>query len=77
MLVQDGSPNPHPFPPDLILYLNLVAKGAPIFFKTLAPGHTVLDIPYFADAYSRTVRPVDLHNFKANTQNPVGHDSAV
>jgi hypothetical protein len=42
------------FPPDLILYVNLVAKGAPKFFKTLAPRLTVLDIPYFADAYSRT-----------------------
>jgi hypothetical protein len=51
------------FPPDLILYVNLVAKGAPKFFKTLAPRLTVLDIPYFADAYSRTVRPIDLHNF--------------
>ena len=46
------------FPPDLILYVNLVAKGAPKFFKTLAPRLTVLDIPYFADAYSRTVRPI-------------------
>ena len=52
-----------PFPPDLILEVNLVAKGAPKFFKTLAPRLTVLDIPYFADAYSRTVRPIDLHNF--------------
>ena len=51
------------FPPDLILYVNLVAKGAPKFFRTLAPRLTVLDIPYFADAYSRTVRPIDLHNF--------------
>jgi hypothetical protein len=51
------------FPPDLILNVNLVAKGAPKFFKTLNPRLTVLDIPYFADAYSRTVRPIDLHNF--------------
>jgi hypothetical protein len=59
-----AGPRPHiPFPPDLILYVNLVAKGAPKFFKTLAPRLTVLDIPYFADAYSRTVRPIDLHNF--------------
>ncbi len=56
-----AGPRPHiPFPPDLILYVNLVAKGA---LKTLAPRLTVLDIPYFADAYSRTVRPIDLHNF--------------
>ncbi len=56
-------PRPHiPFPPDLTLYVNLVAKGAPKF-KTLAPWLTVLDISYFADAYSRTVRPLDLHNF--------------
>ncbi len=59
-----GGPRPHiPFPPDLILYVNLVAKGAPKFFKTLAFRLTVLDIPYFAEAYSRTVRPIDLHNF--------------
>ncbi len=59
-----AGPWPHiPFPPDLILYVNLVAKGAPKFIKTLAPRLTVLDIPYFADAYSRTVCPLDLHNF--------------
>ncbi len=59
-----AGPRPHiPFPPDLILYVNLVAKGAPKFFKTLAPRLTVLDIPYYADAYSRTVCPIDLHNF--------------
>ena len=34
-----AGPWPHiPFPPDLILYVNLVAKGAPKFFKTLAPS---------------------------------------
>jgi hypothetical protein len=54
---------PDPTSLSLILYVNLVAKGAPKFFKTLAPQLTVLDIPYFADAYSRTVRPIDLHNF--------------
>jgi hypothetical protein len=60
-----AGPRPHiPFPPDLILYVNLVAKGAPKFFKALAPRLlTVLDIPYFADAYSRTARPIDLQNF--------------
>ncbi len=59
-----AGPRPHiPFPPDLILYVNLVAKGTPKFFKTLAPRLTVLDIPYFADAYSRTMRPIDLQNF--------------
>jgi hypothetical protein len=59
-----ASPRPHiPFTPNLILYVNLVAKGAPKFIKTLTPRLTVLDIPYFADAYSRTVRPIDLHNF--------------
>ncbi len=79
MFVQGGSPtsrglNPRPpgcstegvaplHTPDLILYVNLVAKGAPKFFKTLAPRLTVLDIPYLADTYSRTVRPIDLHNF--------------
>ncbi len=73
-----AGPRPHiPFPPDLILYVNLVAKGAPKFIKTLAPRLTVLDIPYFADAYSRTVRPMTYTTFKANNQNPVGHDSAV
>jgi hypothetical protein len=51
-----AGPLPHighiPFPADLMLYVNLVAKGAPKFFKTLAPRLTVLDIPYFADAYT-------------------------
>ncbi len=62
-LYRAGS-RPHiPFPPHLILYVNLVTKGAPRFSKTLAPRPTVLDIPYFADAYSRTVSPIDLHNF--------------
>ncbi len=61
-------PVPHiPLPPDLILYINLVAKGAPKFSKTWSPSGllycTVLDIPYFPDVYSRTVRPMDLHNF--------------
>jgi hypothetical protein len=51
------------FPPDLILYVNFVTKGAPKFSKTLAPRLTVLDIPYLADACSRTVSPIDLHNF--------------
>jgi hypothetical protein len=63
MYFQGGSPTPQSLSPDLILYVNLVAKGAPKFFKTLAPRLTVLDIPYFADAYSRTVHPIDLHNF--------------
>ncbi len=31
-----------------------------MFFKTMAPWLTVLDISYFADAYSRTARPIDL-----------------
>ncbi len=44
------------FPPDLILYANLIAKRAPKFFKTLPLAHsTVLDIPYFADAYLVTL----------------------
>jgi hypothetical protein len=51
------------FLPTTFLYVNLVTKGAPKFFMTLAPRLTVLDIPYFADAYSRTVHPIDLHNF--------------
>ncbi len=41
------------FLPTSFFYVNLVAKGAPTFFKTLAPWLTILDIPYFADAYSR------------------------
>jgi hypothetical protein len=63
VFVQGGSLPHIPFPPNLILYVNLVAKWAPKFFKTLAPWLTVLDITYFADAYGRTVRPIDLHNF--------------
>jgi hypothetical protein len=48
------------FLPTLFLYVILVTKGAPKFFKTMAPQLTVLDIPYFADAHSRTVRPIDF-----------------
>jgi hypothetical protein len=33
------------------------------FFKTLAPWLTVLDIHYFADAYSHTASPIDLQKF--------------
>ncbi len=66
-------PRPHiPFPPDLILYVNLVAKGALKFFKTLAPRLTVLDIPYFADAYSCTVRAV-LVSVAYNRNNSHSH----
>jgi hypothetical protein len=36
MFVQGESPH-IPFPPDLILYVNLGAKGAPEFIKPLAP----------------------------------------
>jgi hypothetical protein len=61
VFVQGGSPTPHPFSSRPHFVCNLVAKGAPKFFKTLAPRLTVLDIPYFPDAYSRTVRPIDLH----------------
>jgi len=53
-----------PFPPDLILYVNFVTQGAPKFFKTLAPRLTVLDVPYLADACSRTVPLIDLHNLR-------------
>jgi hypothetical protein len=57
-----AGPRPHiPFPPDLILYVNLIAKRASKFFKILAPQLTVLDIPYFADAYSLGL--IDLNNF--------------
>ncbi len=52
------------FPPDLFfLYVNLVAREHRMSLRTLAPRRTVLDIPYFADAYSRTMRPIDFHNF--------------
>jgi hypothetical protein len=35
------------FPPDLFLYVNLVAKGAQKLLKTLAPQLTVLGISHF------------------------------
>jgi hypothetical protein len=35
-------------------------QGSTDVFKTLPPWLTVLDIPYFADAYSCTARPIDL-----------------
>jgi hypothetical protein len=59
MFVHGGAPTPHPFSSRPHFVCNLVAKGAPKFFKTL----TELDIPYFANAYSCTVLPIDLHNF--------------
>jgi hypothetical protein len=60
-----AGPKPHiPFSSrPLFLYVNLVAREHRMSYRTLAPRLTVLDIPYFADAYSRTVRPIDLHNF--------------
>ena len=64
LFAQGGSQTPHPFfLPTSFLYVNLVAREHRMSFRTLAPRLTVLDIPYFADAYSRTVRPIDLHNF--------------
>ncbi len=64
LFAQGGSQTPHPFfLPTSFLYVNLVAIEHRMSFRTLAPRLTVLDIPYFADAYSRTVRPIDLHNF--------------
>ncbi len=48
---------PVPFPPDLILYVNLIAKEALKFFKAWPLAYS-LDIPYFADSYGFTV-----HNF--------------
>jgi hypothetical protein len=46
MFVQGGS-RPHiSFPTDPFLYVNLDAKGAPNFFKNLAPRLQVLFIPY-------------------------------
>ncbi len=56
-----AGPRPHiPFSSrPLFLYVNLVAREHRMSFRTLAPRLTVLDIPYFADAYS----PIDLHNF--------------
>jgi hypothetical protein len=64
LFAQGGSQTPHPFfLPTSFLYVNLVAREHRMSFRTLAPWLTVLDIPYFADAYSRTVRPLDLHNF--------------
>jgi hypothetical protein len=58
------------FPPDLFLYVNFVARVHRMSFRTLAPRLTVLDIPHFADAYSPTMRPIDLHNFKGHYPEP-------
>ncbi len=54
---------------------NCVCKG--LVPNPTSKTLTVLDISYFADACSRTVRVQTYTTFKANTQNPVGHDSAV
>jgi hypothetical protein len=64
LFAQGGSQTPHPFfLPTSFLYVNLVAREHGMSFRTLSPRLTVLDIPYFADAYSRTMHPIDLHNF--------------
>ena len=64
LFAQGGSPTPHPFSsrPHFVCKFSR-QRSTEVFFKTLAPRLTVLDIPYFADAYSHTVRPIDLHNF--------------
>ncbi len=57
--VQRGSTTPHPFSSwPLFVCKNLVAKGALKFLRTWPR-----DLKYFTDAYVRTVRPADLHNF--------------
>ncbi len=63
MFVQGGSPAPHPFSSRPHFVCKFSRQRSTEVFKTLAPWLTVLDIPYFAEAYSRTVRPIDLHNF--------------
>jgi hypothetical protein len=60
LFAQGGSQTPHPFfLPNSFLYVHLAAREHRMSFRALAPRLTVLDIPYFADAYSRTVRPID------------------
>ncbi len=65
MFLRLAGPQPHmPFPPDLILYVNLVAMG-PVH---LSPVTWPLALRYW---YSLTqliyivaqLRPIDLHNF--------------
>ncbi len=63
LFVQGGSPTPHPFSSRPHFVCKFSRQRSTEVFKTLAPRLTVLDIPYFADAYSRTMRPIDLHNF--------------
>jgi hypothetical protein len=56
-----AGPRPHIFfPPDLFLFVNFVAKGAPQHLLSLGSSLTELGIPYFADAYSCTItsRPI-------------------
>jgi hypothetical protein len=61
LCVLGESTTPHPsYPLDLFLYVNLGAKEEQKLFKTLAPQHTVLGIPHFSNAYSRTLHPIDL-----------------
>jgi hypothetical protein len=73
-----AGPRPHiPFPPDLILYVNLVAMG-PVH---LSPVTWPLALRYW---YSLTslmhivaqLRPIDLHNFLTKYQRvPVNYPS--
>jgi hypothetical protein len=56
---------PHPsFPPDLFLYVNLGAKGAQKLFKPWPPSLQYWVSLTFADAYSHTLRPIDLYNIR-------------
>jgi hypothetical protein len=59
--VHDHDPS---FPPDLFLYVNLGVKEAQKLFKTLAPSLQYWVSLTFADAYSRTLRPIDLYNVR-------------
>jgi hypothetical protein len=63
MFAQGGSPTPHPFSSRPHFVCKFSRQRSTEVFKTLAPQLTVLDFPYFADAYSCTVRPIDFHNF--------------
>ncbi len=62
MFVQGGSPH-IPFPPDLILYVNFGAKGAPKFIKPLGPTAYSIGNPLHRYAYCGNVSPIELHNF--------------
>jgi hypothetical protein len=65
LCVLGESMTPHPsFPPDLFLYVNLGAKRHRSFLRLWPSSLQYWVSLTFADAYSRTLRRIDLYNIR-------------